>query len=180
MSMTGVTETSQYLTFKLDQETYALDITQVREVLDFSEFTKVPRMPEFMRGVINLRGGVVPVVDLRLKFGMTRTEKTIDTCVIIIDLDIDGQDTLLGALADSVQEVLSIEPDQILSPPKIGTRLNTDFIKGMGKKDDEFVIIIDIDKIFSLEEVTDFQTHEDGHVLKDMMDRGLNENSACE
>lgn len=167
MSVTGITETSQYLTFKLDQETYALDITQVREVLDFSEITKVPRMPDFMRGVINLRGGVVPVVDLRLKFGMSRTEKTVDTCVIIIDLAIEGETTLLGALADSVQEVMTMEPDQIVPPPKIGTRLNTEFIKGMGKKNDEFVIIIDIDRIFSLDEVASFQGAEDAQVLKE-------------
>ncbi len=175
MSVTGITETSQYLTFKLDQEIYALDITQVREVLDFSEITKVPRMPDFMRGVINLRGGVVPVVDLRLKFGMTRTEKTVDTCVIIIDLAIEGETTLLGALADSVQEVMTMEPDQISPPPRIGTRLDTEFIKGMGKKNDEFVIIVDIDKVFSLDEVAVLQTNEDGRVLKEMTGRDLNE-----
>jgi len=175
MSVTGIAETTQYLTFKLDQETYALDITQVREVLDFSEVTKVPRMPEFMRGVINLRGGVVPVVDLRLKFGMTRTEKTIDTCIIIIDLAIEGETTLLGALADSVQEVMTMEPDQILAPPKIGTRLNTEFIKGMGKRNDEFVIIVDIDKVFSLDEMAVLQVHEEGQGLKETMARDLNE-----
>jgi purine-binding chemotaxis protein CheW len=161
MSKTVISETSQYLTFMLDQETYALDITQVREVLDFTEITKVPRMPEFMRGVINLRGGVVPVVDLRLKFGMSRTEKTVNTCVIIIDLVVQGETTLLGALADTVQEVMTIEPDQISPPPRIGTRLNTEFIRGMGKKNDDFVIIIDIDKVFSLDEVASLQISED-------------------
>jgi purine-binding chemotaxis protein CheW len=170
MSVTGITETSQYLTFMLDQEIYALDITQVREVLDFSDITKVPRMPEFMRGVINLRGGVVPVVDLRLKFGMTKTDKTVDTCVIIIDFAIEGETTLLGALADSVQEVMTIEPEQISPPPKIGTRLNTEFIRGMGKKNDEFVIIIDIDKVFSLDEVAIPQSSEGGKSVNDEID----------
>jgi len=174
MSVTEITETSQYLTFKLDQEIYALDITQVREVLDFSEITKVPRMPDFMRGVINLRGGVVPVVDLRLKFGMTRTEKTVDTCVIIIDLAIEEETTLLGILADSVQEVLTMEPNEIDAPPKIGTRLNTDFIKGMGKKNDDFVIIIDIDKVFSLEEVAVLQVSEDDRAFKATTDQEPN------
>lgn len=155
MKIAGIiTDTNQYFTFKLDQEIYALDITQVREVLDFSEITKVPRMPEFMRGVINLRGGVVPVVDLRLKFGMTKTVKTVDTCVIIIDLTIEDETTLLGVLADSVQEVMTMEPDQISAPPKIGTRLDTEFIKGMGEKNEKFVIIIDIDKVFSLDDMT--------------------------
>jgi purine-binding chemotaxis protein CheW len=154
MNSAGINETSQYLTFKLDHETYALDITKVREVLEFSEITKVPRMPEFMSGVINLRGGVVPVVDLRIKFGMTRTEKTIDACIIIIDLVIEDEITLLGALTDSVEEVMTMGTEQILQPPKIGTRLNTEFIKGMGKKNDEFVIILDIDRVFSSEDLT--------------------------
>ena len=154
MSVEGITETSQYLSFMLDEEVYALDINQVREVLDFKDVTKVPRMPDFMRGVINLRGGVVPVVDLRLKFGMTKAEQTVDTCIIIIEISLDGELTLLGAIADSVKEVMNLEPDQIEPAPKIGTRLNTEFIIGMGKKNDDFVIILDIDKVFSSEELS--------------------------
>ncbi|MBU1168777.1 MAG: chemotaxis protein CheW [Proteobacteria bacterium] len=154
MAIEGVVETSQYLTFTLDEEVYALDIKQVREVLDFTEITKVPRMPGFMRGVINLRGGVVPVVDLRLKFGLTKTEKKVDTCIIIMELTLDGETTRIGALADSVREVLNLEPDQIEPAPKLGMRLKTDFIKGMGKKNDEFIIILDIDKIFSSDELS--------------------------
>lgn len=175
MSVAGIIETSQYLTFKLDNETYALDIKQVREVLEFSEITKVPRMPDFMRGVINLRGGVVPVVDLRLKFGMTMTEKTGDTCIIIIELAIEGETTLLGALADSVQEVMTMEPDQIVPPPKIGTRLDTEFIKGMGKKNDEFVIIVDIDKVFSMDEAALLQSTGEGDILSDEPDLDTDE-----
>ena len=153
MSVAGIMETTQYLTFKLDEEVFALDITKVREVLDFTTITKVPRTPEFMRGVINLRGSVVPVVDLRLKFGMSKTEKTVNTCIIIVEVAVDGETTVLGALADSVQEVMDLEPDQIEPAPKIGTRLNTEFIKGMGKRDDNFIIILDIDKVFSTEEL---------------------------
>ncbi len=160
MSVESIAETNQYLTFKLDEEIYALDITQVREVLDFSDVTKVPRMPEFMRGVINLRGGVVPVADLRLKFGMSMTEKTVDTCIIIMEITLDGETTLLGALADSVQEVLTLESGQIESPPKIGTKLNTEFIRGMGKKNDEFIIILDIDRVFSVDELLTVQNTE--------------------
>src|SRR5512147_552864 len=121
MSEAGITETTQYLTFKLDDEVFALDITKVREVLDFTTVTKVPRTPEFMRGVINLRGSVVPVVDLRLKFGMT---KTVNTCVIIVEVKVDDETTILGALADSVQEVMDLGPENIEPAPKIGTRLN--------------------------------------------------------
>ena len=104
-----ITETTQYLTFKLGDEVFALDITKVREVLDFTTVTKVPRTPEFMRGVINLRGSVVPVVDLRLKFGMTRTENSVNTCIIITEVTVDGDTTILGCLADSVQEVLDLD-----------------------------------------------------------------------
>ncbi len=152
MSAVGIMETTQYLTFKLDDEVFALDITKVREVLDFTTVTKVPRTPEFMRGVINLRGSVVPVVDLRLKFGMSKTEKTVNTC-IIVEVKVDDETKVLGALADSVQEVMDLEPHHIEPAPKIGTRLNTEFIKGMGKRDDRFVILLDIDKVFSTSEL---------------------------
>lgn len=158
---------NQYLTFKLDHEVYALGISQVREVLDFTDVTKVPRMPEFMRGVINLRGGVVPVVDLRLKFGLSATEKTVDTCIIIMEIDLEGETTLLGALADSVQEVMNLDFDQIEPPPKIGIRLNTEFIKGMGKKDDAFVIILDIDKVFSSEDIGIIQSADSAALMDD-------------
>ena len=167
MGATEILESNQYLTFILDQEIYALDITQVREVLDFTEVTKVPRMPEFMRGVINLRGGVVPVVDLRLKFDMGESERTVDTCIIIMELDIDGERTFLGALADSVQEVITLESDQIEPPPKIGTRLDTEFIRGMGKKNDDLIIILDINRVFSSSELEKFQATENHRVIKE-------------
>ncbi len=153
MGVAGVTEMTQYLTFKLEDEVFAFDISKVREVLDFTTVTKVPKTPDFMRGVINLRGSVVPVVDLRLKFGMGETEKTVNTCIIITEVTVDNENMVLGALADSVQEVIDLEPGQIEPAPKIGTRLNTDFILGMGKRDDTFVIILDIDKVFSADEL---------------------------
>jgi purine-binding chemotaxis protein CheW len=154
MNDTSVAGSTQYLTYKLADEIFALDIAKVREVLDFAEITRVPRMPEFMRGVINLRGSVVPVVDLRVRFGMPRTEKAVDTCVIITEVTLDGAITVLGALADSVQEVLDLDPDHIEPPPRIGTRLNTEFITGMGKHGERFIIILDIDKIFSGNELS--------------------------
>jgi len=148
-----ITETTQYLTYKLGDETFALDITKVREVLDFTTVTKVPRTPEFMRGVINLRGSVVPVVDLRLKFGMTKTENSVNTCIIITEVTVDGDTTVLGCLADSVQEVLDLDEEHIAPAPRIGTKLRTEFIRGMGKRDDRFIIILDIDKVFSSDEL---------------------------
>ena len=153
MAGLAMTATTQYLTFQLAEEVYALDISKVREVLDFTTVTKVPRTPDFMRGVINLRGSVVPVVDLRLKFGMAATEKTVNTCVIITEVTVDGDTTVLGCLADSVQEVLDLAPEDVSAAPKIGTKLRTEFITGMGKRDDRFIIILDIDKVFSVEDL---------------------------
>jgi purine-binding chemotaxis protein CheW len=153
MVETGSIEFNQYLTFTLDDEVFGLAIDKVREVLDFTTVTRVPQTPPYMRGVINLRGSVVPVIDLNLKFGMNKTEKTVNTCIIIAEIEMDGEVTVLGALADSVQEVVELEPEQIEPAPKIGTKLNTAFIKGMGKKDDVFIILLDIDKVFSLEEL---------------------------
>jgi purine-binding chemotaxis protein CheW len=157
MSVPGITDTLQYLTFTLDEELYALDISKVREVLEFTSATRVPRTPAFMRGVLNLRGNVVPVVDLRLKFGLSQTEKTVDTCVIIAEVQVDGETVLLGALADAVQEVLELEPGQIDPPPRLGTRLDTAFIRGMGKRDDQFLILLDIDRVFTAEELSRVQ-----------------------
>ncbi len=159
MTTAGTMETTQYLTFNLDAETFAIDISQVREVLDFTSITRIPRTPEFMHGVINLRGRVVPVVDLRLKFGMPRTKMTVSTCIIIVEVAIDDQPTVLGALADSVQEVMDLEQDSIEPRPSIGTLVNTSFIKGMGKRENRFVIILDIEKVFSGQELSILQAH---------------------
>lgn len=154
MSATEITETRQYLTFKLGEEVFATDVAKVREVLDFTTITKIPRTPDFMSGVINLRGNVVPVVDLRLCFEMSKTEKTVNTCVVVVEMLLDGEPTVIGALADSVEEVIDLEPDQIEAAPKIGTQIRTDFIKGMGKRDAQFIMILDIDRIFSAEELS--------------------------
>lgn len=145
--------THQYLTFTLGEEGFAIEITKVREVLNFTNLTKVPRTPDFMRGVINLRGNVVPVIDLRLQLGMSAVEKTADTCIVIVEVEIGAEALHLGMLADSVQEVLDIDPQQIEPAPKLGIRLNTDFIKGMAKRDETFSIILDIDKVLSCEDL---------------------------
>ena len=154
MSVAEIAETTQYLTFKLDEEIFALDVAKVREILDFTDITKVPQTPDFMRGVINLRGSVVPVVDMRLKFGMTKTDKTVNTCIVVVEATTEGETTVLGALADSVQEVIELGPGQIEPAPRIGTKLRTDFIMGMGKYDGRFIMILDIDKVFSSDEIT--------------------------
>jgi purine-binding chemotaxis protein CheW len=153
MSIAAISDTRQYLTFELEGETFALEVSYVREILELTTVTKVPKTPAYMTGVINLRGSVVPVFDVRQKFEMGQAEKTINTCIVVVEVSMEQEKTVIGALVDSVQEVFELEPDQIEPAPKIGTRLRTDFIKGMGKKDDRFIIILDIDKVFSADDL---------------------------
>ena len=153
MEKASLIDANQYLTFKLGDEEFGLTIAKVREVLDFTSLTKVPQTPDYMCGVLNLRGSVVPVVDLKLKFGLQQTARTVNTCIIIVEIEIDGEVTVLGILADAVHEVVEIAAEQVEPAPKIGTRLDTAFIQGMGKLEDDFVVILDIDKVFSLEEI---------------------------
>ena len=142
-------DATQYLTFMLADEVFAVDVARVREILEITSITKVPQVPDFMRGVINLRGCVVPVIDLRLKFGMQETAQTVNTCIIVVEVAMDDENIVLGALADSVQEVIEMDPAQIEAAPHIGTHLQTEFLKGMGKHNERFVMILDIDKVFS-------------------------------
>lgn len=139
----------QYLTFHLGEEIFALDIGSVREIIDDKNFTKIPRTPEFMRGVINLRGHAVPVVDLRLKFGMSKTALSVNTCAIITDIPVGNGSVQIGALADSVEEVVEIKPEDIDSAPSMGTAIDSAFIKGMGKRDKRFIIILDEEHFLS-------------------------------
>jgi purine-binding chemotaxis protein CheW len=162
MSVREITETRQYLTFKLGNETFATDVAKVREVLDLTNITSIPRTPDFMAGVINLRGSVVPVVDLRLCFEMSKTESTRNTCIVVVEVLLENESTVIGALADSVEEVIDLEPDQIQPAPCIGTQIRTDFIKGMGKRDNQFIMILDIDRVFSAEELAVVRAQEPG------------------
>lgn len=148
-----IAETAQYLDFKLGDEVFAIDVGKIREILDLATITKVPHMPPYMRGVINLRGSVVSVIDMRMKFGMPIMDATVDTCIVVVEVSLDGETTVLGALVDSVQEVFELSADDIEPAPRIGTRVKADFIDGMGKKDDSFVIILNVDHVFSGEDV---------------------------
>ncbi len=147
------TSARQYLTFRLGEEMFALDVVQVREILDVTTITKVPRSLDFMRGVINVRGSVVPVVDLRMKFDMTASEQTLDTRIVVMEIALEGNLTTIGTLADAVHNVMDLAPDQIEAPPKIGAKLNTDFIKGIGQHNQEFIIVLDVDRLFSANEL---------------------------
>lgn len=143
----------QFLTFQLAAESFAVDVVQVREILDVVAITRVPQMPDYMLGVINLRGSVVPVIDLRLKFGLPSAERTRDNCVIVLEVDLGGEVTVVGAMADAVQEVLELPADAIEPPPRLGMKLKSEFIRGMGKRDEQFLIILDINRIFSSDEL---------------------------
>ncbi len=171
MSLENNITGGQFLSFMLDEEVYAVEITQVREVLDLTKITKIPRMPDFMKGVVNLRGGVVPILDLREKFNMEEVEASVNTCIIIIELTIDEEKTLFGAIADSVKEVLTLDAENIEAPPHIGTRLDTAFIGGMSKKDDDFIIILNIAKVFSIEELETVQNmqHEELEIVEEVV-----------
>lgn len=165
MSASEITEAGQYLTFRLGQEIFAIEVAKVREVLDLAPITAIPRTPEFMSGVINLRGSVVPVVDLRLCFEMAKTQNTRNTCIVVVEVLLDNDSIVIGALADSVEEVVDLEPEQIQPPPRIGTRIRTDFIRGMGKRDTQFIMILDIDRVFSAEDMAMVRTQEPGKAL---------------
>ncbi len=162
MSENSMTDSNQYLTFTLGDEQFALEIGKVREVLDYTDITKIPRSPAFMRGVINLRGNVVPIIDLRMTLGMTGIKRSVDTCIVIAEVELDGESMHVGALADSVQEVVEIDPAQTSPPPRLGTKLNTDFIQGMGKRGDHFLIILDIDKVLSASDMAMMQRAAEG------------------
>ena len=168
MSVAEITETRQYLTFKLGNEVFATDVAKVREVLDLTNITEIPRTPDFMSGVINLRGSVVPVVDLRLCFEMTKTEKTRNTCIVVVEVILENEVTVIGALADSVEEVIDLEPEQIQPAPRIGTQIRTDFIKGMGKREAQFIMILDIDRVFSSDQLTAVRVPEPSRQLAEM------------
>lgn len=161
MSIERQSNQQQFLTFQLGEEIFAANVAQVQEILDLIQITRVPQMPEYMLGVINLRGSVVPVIDLRRKFGMEAVEQTRDSCVIVLEVDCDGELVVVGALADAVLEVLELGDHQIEPPPRMGMKLKSDFIRGMGRKDERFLILLNIDRIFSTEEMN--LLHDNGH-----------------
>ena len=141
-----------YLTFKLGDEQFAIPVSQVREVLDLTEITRVPTAPPYMRGVVNVRGSAIPVVDLRMKFGLPPIADSVNTRIVVLELELDGDRAVVGGLADSVHEVLEIDPDQIHEPPRIAMRWRADMIEGLGKKGEQFLIVLDVGRVFSSDE----------------------------
>lgn len=145
----------KYLTFSLDNEAYGIGILKIKEIIGMMPITPVPQTPEFVKGVINLRGKVIPVVDLRLRFGLKSTENTERTCIIVVETVGRSGDVIIGIVVDSVSEVLNIKADDIEDAPNFGTKLHTDYILGMAKMEGGVKILLDIDRVLSAGELTD-------------------------
>lgn len=151
---TLITEAAQYITFKLRDEMFAINVAQVREVLELPEITKMPTAPDYMRGLVNVRGKAIPVVDLRLKFGLPAGIDTVNTRVVVLELNIEGETAVIGGIADSVHEVIELEPGQIEPPPRLAMKWRSELIRGMGRSGEQFIIILDINAVFSFEELS--------------------------
>jgi purine-binding chemotaxis protein CheW len=151
----SITKLDSFLSFKLDQEIFAINVERVLEILEMKQITKVPKSPDYLCGVINLRGNVLPVIDTRIKFGLSATEFTVNTCIVVLHISFENEFLTIGALVDSVQEVLDIKDDQFQIPPTIGLKYRAEFISGMYKIDEQFIMLLDIDKVFSPDEIVE-------------------------
>jgi purine-binding chemotaxis protein CheW len=144
---------AQYLTFMLGGEAFAIGILAIKEIIEYGGLTTVPMMPECIRGVINLRGAVVPVMDLSSRFGRAPTAITKRTCIVIVEIDNGGEQQVVGAMVDAVNAVLEIPASEIEPAPSFGAKIRTDFIEGMGKVNGKFVILLKVDKVLSVDEI---------------------------
>lgn len=154
-------EVQQYLTFALDSEMFAVGTLSVKEIIEYGQLTVVPMMPDFIRGVINLRGAVVPVIDLAARFGRGEKKITRRTCIVIIEVPNDDGQQDIGVVVDAVSEVLEIPAGDIEPPPTFGAKIRSDFIAGMGKVNGRFVILLDVGKVLSVDEITTLATVSD-------------------
>lgn len=151
--MAATQDQQQYLTFMLGGETFAIGILAIKEIIEYGNLTEVPMMPAYIRGVINLRGSVVPVVDLSARFGRKSTQLTRRTCIVIIEVASDEEKQVVGVVVDAVNEVLEIPQEQIEPPPAFGAKIRTDFIRGMGKVNSKFVIILNVGNVLSIDDL---------------------------
>jgi len=149
-----------FLSFRLSEEVFAINVAQVLNILEMSYITAIPKAPDYMKGVINLRGTVLPVVDLRTLFRLPEKETTVDTSIIVLSINLNNESVLVGILVDAVREVLELKNSEISPAPSIGTKYNSAFIKSMWRTDDKFIMILDIDKVFSTEEIIDLKEHQ--------------------
>ncbi|WP_027184570.1 chemotaxis protein CheW [Desulfovibrio inopinatus] len=146
-------QSNQFLTFLLAGEAFGLDIGRVREVLDDFVITRIPRTPAYLPGAVNLRGNVLTIVDLRSKFGLGETAVNEISCIIVVECDLDGEKTVIGALADSVDEVYDIRASDILPPPDMGTSIDSRYLSGVGKIADKFIMLLNTSRLFSMDEL---------------------------
>jgi purine-binding chemotaxis protein CheW len=160
-------EACQYLTFQLGKETFAFDVLKTNEVLEVSDITPIPGSSESMIGVINLRGKVVPVIDLRKKMKLQEIEYTVDTCIIIIETVSDEELVTLGVLVDAAKQVIMLDDSQLEPPPKVGMCINTEYISAIGKRDNNFIILLNSDKIFSENELSAAISQQENQTLID-------------
>jgi purine-binding chemotaxis protein CheW len=147
----------KYLTFTMAEEEYGIGILKIKEIIGMMPITTVPQTPEFVKGVINLRGKVIPVVDLRLRFGIDSIDYTERTCIIVVEIEGQSGTVMIGIVVDSVSEVLNIKGDDIEETPTFGTKLDTDYILGMAKVEGGVKILLDIDRVLSAEEIADLE-----------------------
>ena len=147
----------KYLTFTLAEEEYGIGILKIKEIIGMMPITSVPQTPAFVKGVINLRGKVIPVIDLRLRFGMGKIDYTERTCIIVVEIDAQTGTVLIGLVVDSVSEVLNVKGDDIADTPAFGTKLNTEYILGMAKKKGGVKILLDIDRVLSSREIASLE-----------------------
>lgn len=147
--------TNQYLTFYLDNEEYALSVTRVQEVLELKEPSRLPQMPYYMEGIVNVRDSVLPVVDMRRRFSLQEVERTVDSAIVVMELSGGAEDraTTVGCLVDGVDAVVEIDPSQIEPPPEIGTTVDSDFLQGIAKVEERFAMILDPDALFNRREI---------------------------
>jgi purine-binding chemotaxis protein CheW len=157
MNKEQVISAQSYLSFRLGEEIFAASVIKVIEILEVPKITKVPKSPAYMRGVVNLRGSVLPVIDTRLKFGMPTTSDTVNTCIMVLNVQWDNESYVLGALVDAVQEVFEITEDEIKPAPSIGSKYKSEFIEGMVKADEQFIMLLNLDKVFSSDELITLQ-----------------------
>lgn len=149
---TTTLQSQSHLTFRLNEEIFAAGVDKVLEILEIPKITTVPRTPDYMRGVINLRGNVLPVIDTRKKFGLPSIADSVNTCIIVMNLSIDGQPIKVGAIVDAVQEVMEISENEIQPAPAVGSKYRAEFIQGMVRSNDQFIMMLDVDMVFNSEE----------------------------
>jgi purine-binding chemotaxis protein CheW len=163
----GSEQMHQYLTFVLSGEVFAIGILAIKEIIEYAHLTAVPMTPQYVRGVINLRGAVVPVLDLSVRFGKEASPVTKRTCIVIIEVDVGGVRHDVGVVVDTVNAVLDIPASEIEPPPSFGAHIRTDFVQGMGKVSGKFVIVLDVNQVLAAEEMLGLsEAHESGAVAE--------------